>query len=96
MQFRNKDFYQIYQKIVCSLYEDHDGVEKKISSFGVMKDVSLEEYLKNVRISVDNYSFSCNNMLESELFLEITATMESNKEVVYKIPITLIDNSCMD
>lgn len=94
VEFCGSDDNIIYQSIGCSLYEDHEGAENKISSCNSSNDITLEEYLKDVRISVDNYTLSCKNMLESELYLEINATMEGNKEIVYKIPITLLDNSC--
>lgn len=94
IEFCGSDGNQIYQSIGCKLYEDHEGIENEISSCNAMDNISLEEYLKDVRISVDNFTLSCNNMLESELYLEISATMESNKEIVYKIPITLMENSC--
>lgn len=94
VEFCGSDDNQTYQSIGCSLYEDHEGVENKISSCNASNNISLEEYLKDVRISVDNYDLSCDNMLESELYLEISASSEENKEIVYKIPITLLDNSC--
>ena len=94
VEFCGSDDNVIYDSIGCTLYEDHDGIENKISSCNSSSNISLEEYLKDVRISVDNYELSCKNMLESELYLEITASAESNKEIVYKIPITLLDNSC--
>lgn len=94
IEFCGSDGNQIYQSIGCTLYEDHEGIENEISSCSIMDNISLEEYLKDVKISVDNYTLSCKNMPQSELYLEINATMESNKEIVYKIPITLMENSC--
>lgn len=94
VEFCGSDDNILYDSIGCTLYEDHEGVESKISSCNSSNNITLEEYLKDVRISVDNYDLSCNNMLESELYLEISATSESNKEIIYKIPITLLENSC--
>ena len=96
VEFCGSDEDRIYKSIGCSLYEEHDGVENKISSCDSSSDITLEEYLKDVRISVDNYTLSCKNMFDSELYLEINATIESNKEIVYKIPITLLNNSCVN
>lgn len=94
VEFCGSDDNEIYENIGCTLYEDHDGEEIEISSCKIDKNISLEEYLKDVRISVDNYELSCTNMLDSELYLEINATLENNKNIVYKIPITLLENSC--
>ena len=94
VEFCGSDDNETYESIGCTLYEDHDGEEIEISSCKIDNDITLEEYLKDVRISVDNYELSCTNMLDSELYLEINATLENNKNIVYKIPITLLENSC--
>ncbi len=94
VEFCGSDDNEVYEIIKCTLYEDHEGDEIEISSCKIDNNITLEEYLKDVKISVDDYSLSCENMLESELYLEINATLENNKDVVYKIPITLLENSC--
>lgn len=94
VEFCGSDDNIIYESIGCTLYEEHNSDEKKISSCNTSKNITLEEYLKNVKISVDDYEISCKNMLESELYLEINGTLEDNKDIVYKIPITLLENSC--
>jgi len=94
IEFCGSDDNEIYESIGCTLFEDHDGEETQISSCKIDNNITLEEYLKDVKISVDNYELSCANMLESELYLEIDATLENNKNIVYKIPITLLENSC--
>ena len=94
VEFCGSNDNEIYESIGCTLYEEHNGEEIEFSSCKVDKDITLEEYLKDVRISVDNYELSCTNMLHSELYLEINAMLENNKNIVYKIPITLLENSC--
>lgn len=94
VEFCGSDDNEVYESIGCTLYEDHEGIENEISSCKIDKEITLEEYLKDVKISVDNYELSCENMMDSELYLEINATLENNKDVVYKIPITLVENSC--
>ena len=94
IEFCGEDDNEIYKNIGCTLYEEHEGVEKEISSCNSSNDITLEDYLKNVKISVDNYEVSCTNMVNSEIYLEINAMLANNKEVVYKIPITLVENSC--
>lgn len=94
IEFCGEDDNEIYKSIGCILYEEYEGIEKEISSCVSSNDITLEDYLKNVKISVDNYEVSCSNMVNSEIYLEINATLDNNKEVVYKIPITLVENSC--
>ena len=94
VEFCGEDDNEVYKSIGCTLYEQHEGVEKEISSCTSSNDITLEDYLKNVKIGVDNYEVSCANMVNSEIYLEINATLDNNKEVVYKIPITLVENSC--
>lgn len=94
VEFCGSDDDAVYETIECKLYESHNGDENEISSCKIDNNITLEEYLKEVRISVDNYELSCENMLDSELYLEISATLQNNKNVVYKIPITLLENSC--
>ena len=95
IEFCGTDDNVIYENIKCTLYEEHDDVHNVISSCDPSGDISLEEYLRDVKISVDDYELSCDNMFDSELYLEINALLESNKEVVYKIPISLLENSCV-
>lgn len=92
IEFCGSDDKEIYENIECTLYENHNGSEKKISSCNKKSSITLEEYLKEVKISVDNYNLSCNNLSNSNLYLEINATLEDNKNITYNIPITLHDN----
>ena len=92
VEFCGTDDNKTYKDISCTLYEKHETEEKIVSTCNTNKDVTLEEYLKEVEISVDNYTLSCGNLSNSHLYLEINATEEDNKSVTYNIPITLIDN----
>lgn len=82
----------IYSTINCSLYEEYQNKEIKISSCPVGIDKSLREYLKEIKINVDNYSAGCKELSSSNLYLEINAKDSDNKIVYYKIPISLKDN----
>ena len=94
IEFCGSNDNHIYTNISCNLYENYNNNETKISSCKSDSNITLEEYLKKVKISADNYELSCKNTADTKLYLEINATLEDNKEVVYKIPITLIDNNC--
>ena len=88
-----------YKKIDCILYESNDNMDVKISSceFTNSNSISLEEYLKNVKINVDNYTSVCqNNYEDSSLYLLINATDQNDKVTSYKIPLILEDNCSGD
>lgn len=83
-----------YKKIECTLYESHNNTDIKISSCDFDDDTSikLEDYLKNVKINVDNYSSVCKNYKDSTLYLLINATDIDDKVTSYKIPLILEEN----
>ncbi|MDE5540127.1 MAG: hypothetical protein K2J20_06550, partial [Bacilli bacterium] len=88
-----EDTYE-YKKIECILYEAHKDTQKKISSYNYdsEKTIKLEEFLKDVTLTVDNYEKNCSDYQEDSLYLEIYATNNDNKTISYKIPLML--NSC--
>lgn len=87
---------QVYKKIECTLYESHDNMNIKISSCGKNKEkISLEDYLKDIIIAVDNYSKMCKDYSKEDLYLEINATDINDKITTYKIPLSL-DETCVN
>lgn len=84
----------IYGDISCTLYEKGNKEDKKIEKCKTnMKNVSLEEYLKDVSIIIDDYNQTCRNMSDYKLYLKIDAKEKNNKTVTYDIPLTL-NESC--
>lgn len=83
----------IYKEIECNLYEKNDNSNTKISSCKSEDDnVKLEDYLKNVKLNIDNYIKTCKNYNEDSLYLEINAKDKNNKIITYKIPLSINDN----
>ena len=83
----------IYKEIECNLYEKNDNSNTKISSCKSEDDnVKLEDYLKNVKLNIDNYIKTCENYSEDSLYLEINAKDKNNKITTYKIPLSINDN----
>ena len=78
----------IYKELECNLYEDN----KLIRTCDIGYNKSLEEYLKNVRISVNDYKSTCKNLESANLYLEINGYNDVNNITSYKIPINLDDN----
>ena len=82
-----------YVKIECSLYEKYNNIEKQISTSNYQSDtkIKLEEYLKNVEFTIDNYERICKMYTSDNLYLRINATDINNKTETYQIPLLLND-----
>jgi len=76
-----------YEIIECTLYESHDDIEKKISSYKYDGDkkIKLEKFLENVTFKVDGYKKTCDE--HNSLYLLINATDESKNITTYKVPL---------
>ena len=76
--------------IECSLYESHDNILKKISTYKTEQErIKLEDFLQKVTLSVDNYQSSCSYFEKENLYLSINATDYNNKTTTYKVPLKL-------
>ena len=90
----NADDTQKYSYIKCTLYEKHQDILYVISEKEYLEKtpVSLKEYLKMISFVIDNYSPSCKYYKDSNLYLEISAKIDEEKSVTYKVPIKF--NNC--
>lgn len=90
----NADDTQKYSYIKCTLYEKHQDILNVISEKEYLEktSVSLKEYLKMISFVIDNYSPSCKYYKDSNLYLEISAKIDEEKSVTYKVPIKF--NNC--
>lgn len=90
----NADDTQKYSYIKCTLYEKHQDILNVISEKEYLEKtpVSLKEYLKMISFVIDNYSPSCKYYKDSNLYLEISAKIDEEKRVTYKVPIKF--NNC--
>lgn len=83
-----------YREIECILYETDRSVEKKISSYKYEKKepIKLEDFLKEVTFTIDNYDNLCKEYEDESLFLIINAQKENAQTISYKVP--LRPNKC--
>ena len=81
----------IYKNISCTLYENNKNGSVKLYDCEPKENIKLDNYLKDITFSLDDYKSSCDNQNDS-LELEITATNENDELVTYKIP--LISENC--
>lgn len=90
IQYCGGDDKEEYQTIECSLYESHNDMEKKISTYQSTKEnITLGAFLKDVILSIGHYEKSCREYQDGTLYLSINATDHSGKTVNYKIPLKL-------
>lgn len=82
-----------YTSIKCTLYEKNKDSSKVIDNYNYDKNnkITLEDFLKEVSFTIDNYQKVCKSYTKDSLYLEIEATDESNQITTYKIPLTLED-----
>ena len=82
-----------YTSIKCTLYEKNNNSIKVIDNYNYDKNnkITLEDFLKEVSFTIDNYQKVCKSYTKDSLYLEIEATDESNQITTYKIPLTLED-----
>ena len=82
-----------YKKINCTLYEKSNGKEKKVKECkSSMNNITLNEYLEDVSIIIDDYNQTCRNMSDYKLFLKIIANETDDKIITYNIPLSLSDS----
>lgn len=83
---------KVYQMLECNLYEKNGNESQLIRTCDIGEDLTLEKYLENVRISVNNYKATCQSLSDADLYIEINAYDENNQLYNYQIPINLQDN----
>ena len=93
IEYCGEDNNEVYKSIECTLYESHNDKITKISSnnYNKQKSITLEDYLKNLTFTIDNYNSTCKEYKETNLYLEINATDEKDKISHYKIPLKLVE-----
>lgn len=82
-----------YQTIECILYETTNNIKKEIGSYKYQEEepITLNNFLKNVTFTIDNFTKECQNIKDNNIELEINAY--HNEEITtYKIPLSLNKN----
>ena len=85
----------LYNEIECILYESNVDTLKEISSYNYNEEenITLEEFLKMVTITVDDYKKSCKEYTENSLYLLVNAKDDMGKITTYEIPLSM-EKSC--
>ena len=66
----------------------------KINSCEEGKNITLQEYLKGIKIKIDHRQNNCTMFKKTQMYLEINATDDNNKVIAYKIPIAISNDDC--
>ena len=82
----------VYDKIESILYENVSNNKLEISSSIVKEKTTLDNFLSNFKLNVNDYEQACKTYDANTLYLEINAYNGDNV-TTYKIPLN-IDNSC--
>ena len=93
IDYCGSDDSNVYQELTCSLYEKNDNTITEISKCDVKNNITLEEYLKNIKFNIDDYEKKCKTYGDDSLYLEINAYNENNHAKTYKIPLS-VDKNC--
>ena len=91
IEYCGKENNEVYESITCTLYEKYNNYEVSVNDCKKEYNITLEKYLKNLKIKVDNYNAVCKKFSNSNMYLEISATDKSEKTTIYTIPLTMKD-----
>lgn len=94
VSYNGEDANNKYKKIECNLYEVLGDTKTKVNSCDTGNDLTLKEYLNNIKIKIDHHKNNCTMFKKSNMYMEINATDETNKTIVYKIPIEINNSDC--
>jgi len=81
-----------YASIKCSLYEEINDSKVLVTSCSIGEDLTLDEFLKDLKLGANDYKQNCKNFVNNKLCLEISATDYSGKVTLFEVPLLLEDN----
>ena len=95
IEYCGGDEQEKYKEIECILYEKNGKTENKISSYkyNEKESITLEDFLKEVTFTVDDYEKTCKVYKDGSLYLKVNASDDHHKIITYEIPLKL-DESC--
>lgn len=81
-----------YKKIECALYEEINNTKVLVTSCETGENLTLNDFLNDLKLGVDDYKQNCKNFIDNRLYLEISATDELGKVTLFEVPLSLEDN----
>ncbi len=93
IEYCGSDDETIYKDIDCTLYENENNKIIEVASCNVnRKNITLKDYLKDVKINTKNYEHMCKTYTDDSFYLEVKASLNSGKDITYKIPLKIEDD----
>ena len=82
------------ENTTCTLYEKNGNTQNLISTYKYndKENITLENFLKQVTFTVDNYEKTCKVYKDNTLFLTVNAQNKHHKITTYEIPLKLDEN----
>lgn len=82
-----------FESIECVLYEKNGDTQTTISSYKYKgkENITLEEFLKQVTFTIDDYEKTCKVYKDNTLFLRVNASNSHHTTTTYEIPLKLDD-----
>ena len=83
---------EVYKSLECNLFEEYDNTKVRIGHFNKSENVTIKDYLKDVKFMINNYSTICKKIETSKMYIEVDAVDVNNNIKTYKIPIKMKNN----
>ena len=91
VSYCGKENSEIYDKVICKLYESADNITSLITSCEEKTMTTIKDYLESININVNKYKSVCHKYDDSSLYLQVEA-YKDEQITTYKIPISIEDN----
>ena len=78
-----------YDTMTCTLYEIYKDEKKEISTCDTYENITLDDFLKNVSIKVENYASVCREFNDVKLIIEIKGISNTEENYQHEIPLEI-------
>ncbi len=92
VKYNGKDDNTIYKNLDCILYGEVNGKKIKLGECEKGNNKTLNNYLKNLKLKLDNYNNENSLFVNTKMYLEISLKSDNLKTISYKIPIDINQN----
>ena len=83
---------KVYKSFKCKLILKNNGKNEILSSYISRKELTLNGYLKELKLNIDDFKTNCKNYDDNNLRLEIVLLDKNNHKERYVIPLKLEKN----
>lgn len=91
LSYTGKQDKTIYKEINCVLYREYANSKSVIKECGSKSNISIKDYLKSLKIRVDNYDNICPDYINTKYHIELVITDDESNDIIHLIPIDIND-----